>query len=82
MACNHYNLYKEDTLLLKRLGHKAFRLSVEWSRIEPSEGTFVQKEVEHYISELMFLKESGIQVFCTLVHFTIPLWFEKMGGFS
>lgn len=81
-ACNHYNMYKEDTLLLKELGHQAFRFSIEWSRIEPEEGSFKEKEVKHYIDELSYLKENGIKTFVTLVHFTIPLWFEKKGGFK
>lgn len=81
-ACNHYNMYKEDTLLLKELGHQAFRFSIEWSRIEPEEGSFKEKEVKHYIDELSYLKENGIKTFVTLVHFTVPLWFEKKGGFK
>lgn len=43
MACNSYNLYKEDIKLLKDLGHQAFRFSVEWSRIEPENGVFARK---------------------------------------
>ena len=81
-ACNHYNMYKEDTLLLKELGHQAFRFSMEWSRIEPQEGNFKEEELRHYIDELSYLKENGIQTFVTLVHFTVPLWFEKKGGFK
>lgn len=81
-ACNHYNMYKEDVLLLKELGHQAFRFSIEWSRIEPEDGSFLESEVKHYIDELSFLKENDIKTFVTLVHFTVPLWFEKMGGFN
>ena len=43
MACNSYNLYKEDIKLLKDLGHQAFRFSVEWSRIEPENWVFARK---------------------------------------
>lgn len=82
MACNHYELYREDIEMLKDLKHQAFRMSVEWSRIEPVEGKFEEKEVEHYVDVLKRLKENGIQVFLTLVHFTVPAWFEDKGGFS
>ena len=81
MACNHYNMYREDVLLLKELGHRAFRLSIEWARIEPEEGRFLQTELDHYIKELAFLKENGIQTFVTMVHFSVPLWFAKKGDF-
>lgn len=82
MACNHYNLYKEDVKLLKKLGHQAFRFSIEWSRIEPICGQFNENEVNHYADELRALKEQGIKAFVTLVHFTVPLWFYREGGFD
>ncbi len=82
MACNHYNMYEEDAQLIKDLGHQAFRLSIEWSRIEPEEGVFVKEELEHYIRELSLLKEKGLQVFLTLVHCSVPQWFAEKGDFK
>lgn len=38
MACNSWNLFDEDLRLLKELGHRAYRFSIEWSRLEPEEG--------------------------------------------
>ena len=57
-------------------------VKIERSRIEPEEGSFRENEVGHYIDELSFLKENGIKTFVTLVHFTVPYWFEKKGGFT
>ena len=37
-ACNSYALFREDVELLKTLGHKAYRFSIPWARIEPEEG--------------------------------------------
>lgn len=37
-ACNSWEMYDEDIRLLKELGHHAYRLSIEWSRIEPENG--------------------------------------------
>ncbi len=81
-ACNHWELYREDTALLKALGHKTYRMSLEWSRIEPVEGEFNKEAVDHYVRELALLKEYGITVFLTLIHFTTPAWFIKKGGFQ
>lgn len=81
-ACNHYELYKDDIKLLKSLGHQAFRLSVEWSRIEPCEGVFDEAATNHYIDEVKTLHDSGIKVFLTLVHFSKPKWFTDKGGFG
>ena len=34
----HYDQFAEDFALLKQLNMNAYRFSVEWSRIEPTEG--------------------------------------------
>ena len=81
-ACDHYNRYEEDFDIAKSLGHNAHRLSVEWARIEPEEGKFDEKEIEHYRSVLKALQVRGIKPFVTLWHFTLPLWFSEKGGFE
>lgn len=80
IACDQYNRYPEDIDLLKDLGHQAYRMSIEWSRIEPEDGIFNQDAIDHYIEELKLLKEKGIIVMLTLHHFTNPLWFTKKGA--
>ena len=82
MACNHYEMYKEDIDLLASLGHKAYRMTVEWSRIQPDANTFDQEVVDHYLDELTRLKEKGIQVYMTIHHLCHPQWFEELGGFN
>nr|WP_296470347.1 family 1 glycosylhydrolase [uncultured Acetatifactor sp.] len=82
MACDHYNRYPEDIQLLSDLGHRAFRLGVEWARIEPEEGHFEEKEADHYVRELSLLKEKGIRTFVTLVHFSVPQWFAERGAWK
>ncbi|KKS69436.1 hypothetical protein A3A14_01570 [Candidatus Daviesbacteria bacterium RIFCSPLOWO2_01_FULL_43_38] len=81
-ACDQYNRYEEDFDLVKKLGHNAHRLSIEWSRIEPEEGVFNQEAINHYKAELKALKDRGITVMLTLHHFTNPLWFAKKGGWE
>lgn len=82
LACDHYNRYKEDFLLAKKLGQNAQRISLEWSRIEPEKGKFDERELEHYHQVLKFLKDNGFKTFVTLHHFTNPVWFAKLGGFE
>lgn len=82
LACNSYEMYETDVELAKKLGHKAFRTSVEWSRIEPEEGVFNEEALEHYVKFFAKLKENGIKVFATTVHFAYPVWFEKLGHFE
>ncbi len=79
-ACDHYNRYEEDFDLAKAGGHNAHRFSIEWSRIEPIEGEFDEKEIEHYRQVLLALRERGLEPFVTLWHWTHPLWLEDLGG--
>lgn len=79
-ACDHYNRFREDFDIAKSLGHNAHRFSIEWSRIEPEQGKFDEKEIEHYRQVILALKERGIEPFVTLWHWTIPLWFRDIGG--
>jgi len=77
---DHYRLFKEDLSLAAKLNNNCFRLSLEWSRIEPQDGQFDQKEIEHYRQVLQTAKKLGLQTFVTLHHFTNPLWFYYRGG--
>ncbi len=79
---DHYHKYEEDFDIAKELGHNAHRFSIEWARIEPQEGVFDEKEIEHYKDVLKALKKRGITPLVTLWHFTLPLWFAESGGFQ
>lgn len=83
LACDHYHLFKKDFKLAKEVLHNnAHRLSIEWARIEPSEGKFNKKETKHYINVLKELKKMGFKVMLTLHHFVNPLWFSQKAGFE
>lgn len=81
-ACDHYNRYEEDFDIAKSLNHNAHRFSIEWSRIEPEEGKFNKKEVEHYRWVIRALRARGMEPFVTLWHWTMPVWFTKIGAFE
>lgn len=79
-ACDHYTRYREDFDLAKELHHTTHRFSIEWSRIEPEEGRFDEKEIEHYRQVILALRERGMEPFVTLWHWTLPLWLRDQGG--
>lgn len=81
-STDHYNRYEADFDLARSLGHNAHRISIEWSRIEPEEGKFNLEEIEHYKKVLTALRARGLKSMVTLWHFTIPIWFSDMGGFT
>lgn len=81
-STDHYHRYKEDFDIAKSLGHNSHRISIEWSRIEPEEGKFDHKEIEHYKNVIKAMRERGLTPLITLWHFTLPLWFANRGGFA
>lgn len=81
-AADHWNRYREDIQLLKEMHLNAFRFSVEWSKVEPEEGVFVDSVLDHYEDVVDELRANRIEPFITLHHFTDPLWFDMKGGFE
>jgi beta-glucosidase len=81
-ACDWWLNAEQDFDLAKALGVNALRLSVEWSRIEPQEGTWDETALARYREMLKALHERGMRPFVTLHHFTNPLWFEEKQAFA
>lgn len=81
-AADHWNRYKEDFALAKSLGHTAHRISIEWSRIEPSPGKWNRQAMNHYRDVLQELRRLGLATFVTLHHFTNPQWLVEQGAWE
>lgn len=79
-ACEHYHRYEEDFDDAESLGLNAFHISIEWSRIEPREGKFDEREIEHYRRVLKAIHARGMEPFVCLWHYTLPLWLAKKKG--
>ncbi len=81
-ANRHWELYGQDIRLMARMGIRQYRMSVEWSRIEPERGRFDEKAMDHYRAEIERLLQCGIHPLVTLHHFSNPMWFERAGAFE
>ncbi len=81
-ACEHYQRFEQDFALVKKLNHNAHRLSLEWSRIEPSQQKWNEEAIHHYYHVLEYLKKHGFKTFVTLHHFTNPVWINRKGGWA
>jgi beta-glucosidase len=79
---DHYNLYKEDFDIAKKLNLNAFRFGIEWSRIEPEEGQWDDAAIKHYHDYMHELKQRGIEPMLNIWHWTFPTWFSDKGGFK
>ena len=82
LACDWWRNAEQDFDLMATMGHNTHRLSVEWSRIEPMEGTFDPSAIHRYREMLAGLRSRGIEPMVTLSHFTTPLWLAHQGGWS
>jgi beta-glucosidase len=75
-AADGWNRYIQDFDLAQAMGLNAFRISMEWSRIEPKPGLIDWEAVAHYHRMLAALHERGMEPIVTLLHSTYPAWLD------
>lgn len=73
-ACGSWERFDEDLRCLERLGAKAYRFSLEWSRVEPRPGEFDEAALARYEDWTRRLLGAGIEPVVTLHHFSEPAW--------
>ena len=81
-AANSWELFELDFDLVQELNCTTYRMGVEWSRLEPSEGIYDQATFEHYKKMFASLKARKIKLVLTLWHWTNPLWISENGGWA
>ena len=82
-ACDSYHRYPEDIEWMVRLGVKAYRMGIEWSRLQDRPfASLNQAELDRYIDQLERLQVAGIQPMVVLHHFSNPLWITGNGGWQ
>ena len=79
LACDWWGgRWKEDLDRAAEAGQNAHRLSVEWSRIQPTPGNWDDEALDKYREMLRYMCERGITPMVTLHHFTDPLWLGEL----
>jgi beta-glucosidase len=82
-ACDWWGgRWQEDLDRAADAGQNAHRLSVEWSRIEPSPGRWDEHALAFYHDVLSGMRARSLEPLVTLHHFTNPLWLAEMGGWE
>jgi beta-glucosidase len=83
IACDSYYKYAEDIQWMGKLGVNAYRLGIEWSRMQ-AEGysSLNQAELARYVDQLDRLNAAGIAPMVVLHHFSNPAWINAIGGWT
>ncbi|HTM06463.1 MAG TPA: family 1 glycosylhydrolase [Patescibacteria group bacterium] len=82
-ACNFWDNYKEMIKQMKEECHiNSFRLSISWERLQKKQRSFDYVALAKYKDIIRELKNNGIEPLVVLHHYTIPTWFEDLGGFE
>jgi beta-glucosidase len=79
-ATDHFNRYEEDADLAADIGLNALRFSLEWSRLQPTEGELDEEAVAHYREKIRALRDRGIEPVVTVWHYAHPQWFVDEYG--
>ncbi|MBQ9375195.1 MAG: beta-glucosidase [Ruminococcus sp.] len=81
VACDHYHRFKNDIKLMKKIGIKAYRFSISWTRIIPDgDGKVNQKGIDFYNALIDELIANGIEPMITLFHWDYPYELHCKGG--
>lgn len=72
---------EQDFALVASLGLGHYRLSVEWSRVEPEEGRFDETALDRYRRIGDAARVAGLTPWVNFFHFTHPRWLAARGGF-
>ena len=73
-ATNH----AEDAGLLAAHGLGAWRITLEWARLEPRPtGRLLPEEVTRYRNILLAIRAAGLETWACLAHTSLPGWFSE-----
>ena len=80
-GADHINHYKEDYALMRELGVKAYRFSLNWTRILPNGTGEVNREaIVLYRDMIEEMKKNGITPYLTMYHWEFPQALQDRGG--
>ncbi len=74
--------WQEDFDRAAESGQNAHRFSVEWSRVQPGEGSWDSEALDVYRQMAAGLRERDMEPMVTLHHFTDPLWVYEYGAWE
>ncbi len=83
ISTDHYHKFREDVELFKKIGLKAYRFSISWSRVIPDGiGKVNEKGLKFYSDLVDELLNAGIEPLVTLFHWDLPYALYLKGGYG
>ncbi|RKX55208.1 MAG: beta-glucosidase [Thermotoga sp.] len=83
IACDHYNRWKEDISLMKKLGLRGYRFSISWPRIYPEgRGKINEAALDFYDHLIDELLNANIEPVVMLYHWDLPGALQDVGGWT
>jgi len=80
-SVDFFHRYREDVKLAAGMGLNAFRLGIEWARVEPQRGRIDQAALAFYDDVIDTVVAHGMTPMITMVHYVYPGWLADRGGF-
>jgi len=75
---NHFwSDFERQLDLVTAMELDSFRLSIEWTRVEPRDGFIDEDAIAHYRRILTAVRDRGLTPLVTLHHFTNPEWLGR-----
>lgn len=69
-----YTLYEDDLDRAQAMGVTAFRMGIEWARIEPKNDEWNQAAIDHYVKVIKAARKRNMKVMITFWHWVVPDW--------
>ena len=81
-SVDFYDQYRADIKRAAKLGVNTYRISINWTRVEPHPGKFSKRGLRFYDRVVKRMEHFGIQPLITLNHWDYPMWVYDQGGWT
>lgn len=83
LACDWWGgRWKDDFDRAAEAGQNAHRMSIEWSRVQPTPDHWDESALDYYREMVRGLVERKMTPVITLHHFSDPIWLLQQGGWE
>jgi beta-glucosidase len=81
-SADFYDYYRSDIARAARMGINTYRISINWTRVEPRRGVFSNSGFRFYDRVFARMAQFHIQPLITLNHWDYPMWVYRQGAWA